>query len=1740
MVYYVEMRIFGLFISLFLTLAAYGQGPVVSVDLQVGDESTGKKMAGATAEVYQNGQPYKTFTSASNGKFPLFDLPVGSVYTIYIKKPGYVTKVAQIDGNYKYPDDLQPINPVAMSTEIFPVVEGIDFSFLETTPMIKWSFTQDGYQDYDKKYTQDMLVKINQLKNQMEQQRIENEKKEAEKKKAEADYNAYMKAGNDAMALKKYDVAIAQYELALKVVPGDATATAKLAEAKKAKEDAEKANAAQQAYSAKLEQAKTAYTAKKLEEALALYKEASAMMPNEAFPKQQIALIESELAKQKESAEQFNKLVAEGDVAMTSKLYDDAITKYTAALAIKADPAVQAKLDQAKKLKLEKEQADAKQKELEAKYAALIKEADAAFGSQNYTVAKQKYTEALAVKAGDSYATSQIAKIDEIVKKQQADADAAKKLEADYQKLMSEGETFFTQKNYTSAKQKYEAALQLKPNDAAALAKIDLCNKELEKQGLEAKKNEDYTRLMGEAKTLYDQKKYIEAKQKYQEASNVKPDQQEPKNQIIAIDKLLADQEKNAQLEKDYQALMTEANGLKDIKDYTAAIDRYNKALAIKPGDPTATAKIAEINKIIEEQKKLADQEKLFNDYKTKGETAFTAKDYTNAKMNYQKALEIKADPAITARIKEIDDLIAKTQNEAQIQAKYDAAIKEADALYKANNLQAALAKYEEASAIKSNEVYPKEKISEIKQKISAQQDQAQKDQQFKDYVAAGDAAMTAKDYQKALASYQEAIKIKPDATVSQKIGQINTLIAEQNQNQQKEEQYKAKIAEADAAFNAKGWETARELYREALNIKAGDTYATNQIAEIEKQMQAETNAEVEANYQKIITKADGLKNEGRYDEAITYYNKALGFKPTDPYPKQKIEEINKIKADQLNATQQQEKLNAEYNALIKEADVAFNASNWTVALAKYKEALLKKPNEPYPQTRITEINDKMNAQNQQNTTDAEYNKYISQADALFAQKNYLEAINVYKQALGEKPNDAYATNQIQEATKLEQNKSLEEEEIQYQKILTAAQKNFDAGDYIKALDYYKRAQSIRPNDPIPQKKIDEINQLLDNQKKSGEFSALRQQADNYFEKGDWKNAKLYYEKALAVKDDEFCKKQIEIINQKMKTETSDTEQKEYQKIITKANEYFDGKNYEKSKGLYERALSIKPGDAYPKQRLEEIDRILHPEKYIADSNDLPDYGDPINTTDVDVQGMLMEAEEQRQFMADQKVDQQRVSAEEANQSDDLKQTDISQETTKEAHQMNQDLEEMEWTAEVKRTEANLEVVDMQIQLEETETGFETSNENDVQHANQNVTNLNVEIEKRNENDDLPREEYLADVEKIKVEVSYEEEMNDKDQTDVVHDQTNYVEKVQVEHVSADPNMDVERKNGEVYVEDLNVTLINEQNENTWSQEDEVMGVKNSTEELHEERVANDINNDIPREEGVANLTDYTLSKENADRNQADDQYDETVDVKNHGEKMQIEIEINNNDNDIPRQQTEDKVENSEVVISEYIGDKSGDQNNVVNTSDDKLDNLEIALEDQNLYNDRPREDGEKDVVALDDEIKSNNSNMSDLNEDNSHTTVGQTEDLRDVQTTFNTAADVKNTDNSDNTNEAVEVLLEDNKTISEGNDEEVDKIEDYTEELKHMDVQNDNEPMKNKLGEEYPEGVTEEVYAMNDENGLLSKYIVRRIVVINGTGYNYEKIQTRYGTITYTRDGQPIAEYQWTDETEAATLTRN
>jgi len=49
----------------------------------------------------------------------------------------------------------------------------------------------------------------------------------------------------------------------------------------------------------------------------------------------------------------------------------------------------------------------------------------------------------------------------------------------------------------------------------------------------------------------------------------------------------------------------------------------------------------------------------------------------------------------------------------------------------------------------------------------------------------------------------------------------------------------------------------------------------------------------------------------------------------------------------------------------------------------------------------------------------------------------------------------------------------------------------------------------------------------------------------------------------------------------------------QYNKAISKADESYTEQNYTEAKGHYEEALKIKPGEDFPKQRLDEIDELL-------------------------------------------------------------------------------------------------------------------------------------------------------------------------------------------------------------------------------------------------------------------------------------------------------------------------------------------------------------------------------------------------------------------------------------------------------------------------------------------------------------------------------------------------------------------
>jgi len=546
--------------GLIFSLGVYAQGRFIELRPAVRDDDNGKALGGAIIEVYKGGSLFASETSAASGKVKPIELPVctGCTYTIKIKKSGYVTKTAILDGHTDYPEEMPP-GTVTQKFEvsIFQSVEGIDFSFLDREPMVEFAIDAYGIVSFDQDKIRVMKKKIDDLKRKMEEQKEKLEQEAAEKEKMEADFNAYVAAGDAAMKQQDYEKAIGQYELALGIKPDDQPTKDKIQDAKIKLEEQRANEQANKEFSDKMSAAKQAYKEDKLEEALGLYKEASGIKPEEQLPKDLIKEIEAKIAERKQSQEAFNKLVKEGDNAMSSEDYGEAMTKYEQALDLVDDLEVQHKWDEAKKKKDEMAKELAAEEEKRQKYEDLMATADAAFDTEDFDKAKTNYQSAIDLIPDEQRPKDRITEIDKILKDRAADQAAKEKLEADYKRLMDEGKEKINQRVYPEAKTRFEEALKLKPNDPDALAQIDIVNKEIEKGAAQAKLNEEYDALMASANNLFGQKKYEESKSKYNAALGVKSNEQEPKDKIAEIERILADADKAAEQEANTRSLLS-------------------------------------------------------------------------------------------------------------------------------------------------------------------------------------------------------------------------------------------------------------------------------------------------------------------------------------------------------------------------------------------------------------------------------------------------------------------------------------------------------------------------------------------------------------------------------------------------------------------------------------------------------------------------------------------------------------------------------------------------------------------------------------------------------------------------------------------------------------------------------------------------------------------------------------------------------------------------------------------------------------------------------------------------------------------------------------------------------------------------------------------------------------------------------------------------------------------------------
>ena len=153
--------------------------------------------------------------------------------------------------------------------------------------------------------------------------------------------------------------------------------------------------------------------------------------------------------------------------------------------------------------------------------------------------------------------------------------------------------------------------------------------------------------------------------------------------------------------------------------------------------------------------------------------------------------------------------------------------------------------------------------------------------------------------------------------------------------------------------------------------------------------------------------------------------------------------------------------------------------------------------------------------------------------------------------------------------------------------------------------------------------------------------------------------------------------------------------------------------------------------------------------------------------------------------------------------------------------------------------------------------------------------------------------------------------------------------------------------------------------------------------------------------------------------------YDKNMEAKVYTEEMIIEIDKNNLDNDIPRQDAEIFVEKRQVEFSEINVSNANDQTNVVMGADEVIEEIEINIEVSNSTMDTRREGYEKVVEKLDNDINEYHSELSDNNVDNGFESKDYTENMVDQKNKLDKTGSDKQVINEDKTAGAIDDHIE-------------------------------------------------------------------------------------------------------------------
>lgn len=652
------------------------------------------------------------------------------------------------------------------------------------------------------------------------------------------------------------------------------------------------------------------------------------------------------------------------------------------------------------------------------KYKDLIATADRAYKEGKLDEAKELYREASESYMAEDYPRKKMYEIIDELKEQSENSET-------FEKLVEEGDQFYTETKYKEALDKYEEAFDIRKNDVALKEKLNTTrakvhqeliqqNKDqLAQEKAEQDKEKKLEALLDMADQQFKDKDYQQSKANYEQALLLNPGYAYIKSRLSKLETLLANQQQNQQ----------EAE-LKRQQELTAAEQKRKQE---------QQQEALRQQQLVQQQQQLQKQQQ-YNALMQQAVQFENTGKLDLALEKYRSATSIVAnDPKAMQKIAELTSAILKKQveekNKKEKEVQYSTFMAQADNLLNLSELEMAKQKYLQALAIKPGDALATSKLKAIDQRIqqekNAQLAEEQKQQQFNKFLNQGKQYLQNNQLELAKAEFEKAKQLKPnDSYINQNIASINSRLQErkraQLQKEEKEQQYQKLIATADRLLAANDNVQAKTIYQEALAIKPGDSHAVNKIAEINADIQQQQVAErerlqVEEEYRNYMRNAEKYFQESDLNAAKLECQKALNAKPGDATAKAQLSKTEQL----IQQKQQQEMLarqkESQYNNVVASANDLYNKGDYEGAQKAYQQALGIKPGDSYANSRIEVINSNLLAAKEQEMSQKKYEQALKQGNSYFSKADYNSAKKQYEMALLYKPNADYPREKIEE-----------------------------------------------------------------------------------------------------------------------------------------------------------------------------------------------------------------------------------------------------------------------------------------------------------------------------------------------------------------------------------------------------------------------------------------------------------------------------------------------------------------------------------------------------------------------------------------------------------------------------------------------------------------------------------------------------------------------------------------------------